>query len=68
MSGTSLRRYANNASMRKHQSVRFALVSLEYLGHIVGRDGIKVDPRKVSAVVDWPIPKDVHRGAIFPWS
>jgi len=29
--GTSLKRSANNASVRKHQSVRFALVSLSTL-------------------------------------
>ncbi|KAL0040176.1 hypothetical protein WJX79_009953 [Trebouxia sp. C0005] len=29
---------------------------LPYLGHIVGRDGIKPDPKKVQSVVNWPIP------------
>jgi len=27
---------------------------LPYLGHIVGQDGIKPDPKKIQAVVDWP--------------
>ena len=38
---------------------------LEYLGHIVGRDGIRVDPRKVKAVEDWPIPTDLHKVRSF---
>ena len=31
-----------------------------FLGHIVGRDGLHVDPKKVSAVQDWPEPCDKH--------
>ena len=33
---------------------------LLYLGHIIGRDGIKVDPAKISCIKDWPKPKNVH--------
>ena len=31
-----------------------------YLGHILSRDGIKVDPAKISCIKDWPTPKNVH--------
>ena len=31
---------------------------IKYLGHIVSKDGISVDPDKVKAVKDWPTPKD----------
>ncbi|ROT64689.1 hypothetical protein C7M84_017372 [Penaeus vannamei] len=27
-----------------------------FLGNIVGRDGVKTDPQKVTAVQDWPVP------------
>ena len=30
---------------------------VEYLGHIVGREGVKVDPKKIQAMQDWPQPK-----------
>ncbi|XP_016755148.1 uncharacterized protein [Gossypium hirsutum] len=30
-----------------------------FLGHIVSTDGIRVDPSKVSAVINWKIPKNV---------
>lgn len=33
---------------------------LAYLGHIVGRHGLKVDPSKVTTVANWPIPTNVH--------
>lgn len=32
---------------------------LHYLGYVVGRDGVKADPKKVQAVLDWPVPTSV---------
>ncbi|CAI7836790.1 unnamed protein product, partial [Closterium sp. NIES-53] len=32
---------------------------LEYLRHLVGNSGLKVDPKKVAAVENWPFPRDV---------
>lgn len=37
----------------------FGVEEMEFLGHIVGKDGIKVDPKKVEAVKDWPTPRTV---------
>ncbi|CAJ0648430.1 9416_t:CDS:2, partial [Entrophospora sp. SA101] len=37
----------------------FAKTQLEFLGHIVGRDGLQPDPKKVEKVRDWPTPKTV---------
>ena len=31
---------------------------VKFLGHIVGRDGLKVDPAKIEVVKNWPVPKD----------
>jgi transposase InsO family protein len=45
---------------RSHKC-HFNQAELEYLGHVVGRDGVRVDPRKVKVVQDWPVPKDVHQ-------
>jgi len=39
----------------------FNMKEVKFLGHIVGRDGIKVNPAKISAVTKWPIPKDVKQ-------
>ena len=37
----------------------FGRTELKFLGHIIGRDGIKCDPARCAAIADWPIPKDV---------
>ena len=34
----------------------WAQTELPYLGHIIGQDGIKPDPKKVQSVVDWLTP------------
>jgi hypothetical protein len=33
---------------------------IKYLGHIVDKQGIRSDPKKVEAVQTWPVPKNVH--------
>jgi hypothetical protein len=32
---------------------------LEYLGHIFGKYGVWVDPKKIEAMQDWPHPKNL---------
>jgi hypothetical protein len=38
----------------------FAQTEIKYLGHIVNKQGIRPDPKKVEAVQTWPVPKTVH--------
>ncbi|XP_058740857.1 uncharacterized protein LOC131613183 [Vicia villosa] len=33
--------------------------SLEYLGHIVSASGVKPEPSKIQAILDWPIPSTI---------
>ena len=33
---------------------------LTFLGHVVGAEGVKVDPKKIEVVKEWPDPRDVH--------
>jgi hypothetical protein len=35
----------------------FGVKEVEYLGDIVSHEGVKVDPNKIKAMMDWPIPK-----------
>ena len=35
----------------------FGMEEVEYLGHIVGCDEVRVDPKKIQAMQDWPQPK-----------
>ena len=44
----------------KPSKCRFAQRELEYLGHIVSRDGLKTNSRLIAAVQDFPIPRSVH--------
>ena len=38
----------------------FRVKEVEYLGHIVSHEGVKVDPNKIKAMMDWPIPKTLN--------
>ena len=35
----------------------FAVTEVEYLGHIVSDKGIRPDPKKISAIINYPQPK-----------
>jgi hypothetical protein len=37
----------------------FHAKEMEFLGYIIGLDRIKINPKKVQAVQDWPIPRNV---------
>ncbi|GBN34978.1 Retrovirus-related Pol polyprotein from transposon gypsy [Araneus ventricosus] len=39
---------------------RFFRKEVSYLGHIISADGVKTDPEKTKAVVDWSRPETVH--------
>ena len=39
--------------------------SVTFLGHVISKDGISVDPRKVEAVVDWSRPTNVSEVRSF---
>ena len=44
----------------------FATKSVEYLGHIVSDGCIAIDPDKIKAVTDWPVPfKNLHEVQSF---
>jgi hypothetical protein len=41
----------------KQSKCSFGALKVEYLGHIVGKAGVRVDPKKIEAMQDWPRPK-----------
>jgi hypothetical protein len=53
------------STLQKHGLVankkkcHFAQSSVEYLGHVISKQGVAVDPTKVESVIKWPIPKNV---------
>ena len=42
----------------KPEKCSFAQATVEYLGHVIGNGEVRMDPAKVEAVHDWPIPND----------
>jgi hypothetical protein len=38
----------------------FGQDEIDFLGHVISKDGIKTDPKKVEAVVNWPTPRTVR--------
>ena len=43
----------------KFSKCNFFKDEIQYLGHVVTKVGILVDPEKIKAIEDWPVPKDV---------
>ncbi|CAK1598289.1 unnamed protein product [Parnassius mnemosyne] len=52
------RLHKNGMKLRKDKCL-FMVDEVKYLGYIISKDGIKVDPDKVAAIVKIPRPKDV---------
>lgn len=45
----------------KKSKCMFGQQQLEYLGHIISREGVSTDPSKVEAMLSWPIPTSVKQ-------
>lgn len=43
----------------KREKCIFGADSISYLGHVISRDGVAMDPSKIKTIVDWPTPKSV---------
>jgi hypothetical protein len=41
----------------KQSKCAFGASEVEYLGHVVGKDGVMVDPKNIESMQDWPHPK-----------
>ena len=45
--------------MPSSANASFSFQKSDFLGHVISREGIAVDPAKVTAVLDWEPPKTV---------
>ena len=43
----------------------FMKTELVYLGFVVSRDGLKMDPEKVQAIIDWPSARNIFEVRSF---
>lgn len=50
-----------NSFFAKPGKCEIARTSLTYLGHIISKEGVAVDPDKIVAVKDWPLPTNVRQ-------
>ncbi|GIL91531.1 hypothetical protein Vretifemale_19138 [Volvox reticuliferus] len=63
MTSWSTRRRARstwNILFAKRAKCFWAQPQVEYLGHIVSAAGVRMDPRKVAVVRDWPVPQNLQ--------
>lgn len=45
----------------KLSKCEFGLTKMLYLGNIIGKDGVWVHVKKIKAIPDWPVPKNVTK-------
>lgn len=45
-----------HANMKK---CSFGVTEIQYLGHIISHDGVRTEPAKLQAVLNWPTPRNV---------
>jgi hypothetical protein len=52
---------SKNQLFLKQSKCIFGSSEFEYLGHIVGKDGVRVDPKKIESIQYWSRPKTLKR-------
>ena len=56
-----LRILNNNKLLVQTKKCQFYQTKIDYLGIIISKDSIEVDPEKIKRVTDWPKPRDKHK-------
>ena len=54
-----LKRLRKAGLYAKLEKCEFCVPFLDFLGHRISSDGIFMDPKKVSSILEWPIPKNI---------
>ena len=51
--------------MAKKSKCVFGTRQMEYLGHVITKEGVATNPYKVEAILHWPIPTTIKQLRIF---
>ena len=54
-----LQRLRDRKLYAKLTKCTFYQKQIHYLGHIITADGVSVDPSKIRAILEWPVPQNV---------
>lgn len=60
-----LLRLQETGFVAKRSKCTFGQPTVEYLGHIISREGLAVDPAKIKAIRDWPVPTTLREVCSF---
>ena len=60
-----LEKLRQNKLFAKLSKCTFATQEVEYLGHILGPSGVRMDPHKINSIRNWPTPKSKKDGQSF---
>lgn len=52
----------------KESKCQFFQDTIEYLGHVVTGGVVKADPKKIGAMIQWPIPTTIRKIAGISWN
>jgi hypothetical protein len=50
-----------NKFYAKISKYTFGKEEVDYLGHIISKKGVKVDPKKIRAIIEWTKPKNISK-------
>ena len=60
-----LKRLQNNDLYAKAEKCFFEKDSIEYLGMIISKGNVEMDPKKLAGVLEWPVPTKVKHVQAF---
>nr|GEV86552.1 hypothetical protein [Tanacetum cinerariifolium] len=60
-----LRKFEHQFYVKRSKCV-FGAATLEYLGHVISSRGVEMDPKKITAVMEWSVP-ETQRQDDFKW-
>jgi hypothetical protein len=49
----------SNQLFAKKSKCRFGCTEIDYLGHLISAEGVQADGKKLSAMIDWPVPRNL---------